>query len=117
VQEASRIFNNYKMFEDVSIGSVRFKSKQVRNAAEVETMTLPIELNENETQTILEVEEMGTQTAPRVFPKGKKEFEETEEQSHQTLSFLQKVGPLMLKEMNKNIHTRAFDGTISLCNG
>ncbi|KAG7386807.1 WD repeat-containing protein 34 [Phytophthora pseudosyringae] len=101
------------MFQDVTLGSARFKAKRTKQAAEVCTQTVEIEVFDCEAQTQNEIVSSSTQTGQTQQPptkgKGKDAAADTQEEDQRRVAeCLQMVGGLMLREMAKN-------GTTSSC--
>ncbi|POM75684.1 WD-40 domain containing hypothetical protein, partial [Phytophthora palmivora] len=101
------------MFQDVTLGSVRFEAKQTKQVIEVYAQTVDIELFDGEAQTENEMTSSSAQTGQSQQPptrgKGKDATSDTrEEDQRRVAECLQNVGGLMLREMSKN-------GTTSSC--
>ncbi|KAE9094971.1 hypothetical protein PF010_g16890 [Phytophthora fragariae] len=98
------------MFQDVALGSARFKAKRAKQVADSYAQTLEIEMFDDEAQTDDATASVSTQTgqtqqAP-TKGKGKDVASDTlEEDQRQVSECLQNVGSLMLQEMAKNGHT------------
>lgn len=101
------------MFRDVSLGSVRFKSKSTKQVATASTLTLPIETCESDAQTDGGSADASTQTDAKAAtastgkPSGK-DAAESEEQRQRALEMLQRVGALMLREVGETGKTSSF---------
>ncbi|KAG6615377.1 WD-40 domain-containing protein [Phytophthora cinnamomi] len=104
------------MFQDVSLGSARFKVKRTKQVAEVYAQTVEIEMFDEEAQTDEATASVATQTGQaQQVPtkcKGKDAASNTQEEDQRRVSeCLQNVGGLMLREMAKNGHTSScFSG-------
>ncbi|DBA05363.1 TPA: hypothetical protein N0F65_007525 [Lagenidium giganteum] len=98
------------MFQDVCIGSLRFKSKETKTMTPVMTMTSAITTQDNEAQTTGGLAEISTQTDPKVTPasKGKDAAPESEEEFQRAVAFLNRVGPMVLGEMVKSSQTSSY---------
>ncbi|KAJ8575413.1 hypothetical protein ON010_g3795 [Phytophthora cinnamomi] len=95
------------MFQDVSLGSARFKVKRTKQVAEVYAQTVEIEMFDEEAQTDEATASVATQTGQaQQVPtkcKGKDAASNTQEEDQRRVSeCLQNVGGLMLREMAKN---------------
>ncbi|OWZ06326.1 WD repeat-containing hypothatical protein, partial [Phytophthora megakarya] len=104
------------MFQDVTLGSVRFKAKQTKQVVEVNAQTVEIEILDGEAQTENEMASSSTQTGQTQQPptrgKAKEATTDTQEQQQRVTECLQNVGGLMLREMAKNGATSScFSGT------
>ncbi|RLN49157.1 hypothetical protein BBJ28_00020882, partial [Nothophytophthora sp. Chile5] len=99
------------MFQDVTLGSARFKAKRGKQTADACAQTTPIATGEAEVQTEVPFSDGGTQTEPQVAGKGgKKDSTESEEQQQPVLAFLQRVSGVMLREMATNAQTSCCYG-------
>ncbi|TMW65539.1 hypothetical protein Poli38472_008181 [Pythium oligandrum] len=102
------------MFQDVAIGTARFKSKQLKQTRDAGTVTTAVAVSEGETQTDGGWTEASTQTEAKsstASSTGKNPNPaETEEERSKTVAFLQRIGPLMLAEMSKNAKNSAYFG-------
>ncbi|KAL4156995.1 hypothetical protein PRNP1_006021 [Phytophthora ramorum] len=103
------------MFQDVTLGCARFKSKRTKQTAEVCAQTVEIEMFEDEAQTDDATASSSTQTGqaqPPTKGKGKDAASDKQEEDQRRVSeCLQGVGALMLREMAKNGHTSScFSG-------
>lgn len=99
------------MFRDVSLGSVRFKSKSSTQVATAATLTLPIETREGDAQTDGGSADAATQTDAKAATGGKasaKDAAEGDEQRQRALDMLARVGPLMLREVRETGTTCGF---------
>lgn len=105
------------MFQDVTLGSARFKAKRTKQVAEVFSQTVEIEMFDEEAQTDDATASASTQTGQEkqapARGKGKDAASDTQEEDQRRVSeCLQNVGGLMLREMAKNGHTSScFSGT------
>jgi hypothetical protein len=95
------------MFQDVTLGSARFKNKRTKQTAEVCAQTVEIDMFDEEAQTEDSKATSSTQTGQAQQPpargKGKDAASELkEDEQQQVAKFLQSVGGLMLSEMAKN---------------
>lgn len=101
------------MFQDVNLGSVRFKSKQTHVTASVATTTDPIETRESEAQTLGGAVDAGTQTEAQPATSGKagaKGAAVNEEPNEAVLECLARIGPTMLREMAQSRKTAGSYG-------
>ncbi|EGZ19396.1 WD-40 domain-containing protein [Phytophthora sojae] len=104
------------MFQDVTLGSARFKAKRTKQVAEVFSQTVEIEMFDEEAQTDDATASASTQTGQEkqapARGKGKDAASDTQEEDQRRVSeCLQNVGGLMLREMAKNGHTSScFSG-------
>ncbi|GMF13242.1 unnamed protein product [Phytophthora lilii] len=104
------------MFQDVTLGSARFKAKRTKQTAEVWAQTVEIEMFDDEAQTDSSTTENSTQTGQAqqtpARGKGKNAASDTQEEDQQRVSeCLQSVGGLMLREMAKNsLMSSCFSG-------
>lgn len=103
------------MFQDVTLGSARFKAKRTKQIAEVCAQTVEIEIFDAEAQTDDATTSSSTQTGQAQQPpargKGKDAASDTQEEDQRRVSeCLQNVGGLMLREMAKNGHTSTCFG-------
>lgn len=103
------------MFQDVSLGSVRFKTKQTHVTASVATTTDAIETRESEAQTLGGSVDAGTQTEAQAATGGKAGAKGTaanavEEPNEAVLECLARIGPAMLREMARSRKTAGSYG-------
>lgn len=99
------------MFQDVSLGSMRFKSKQTHVTASVATTTDAIETRESETQTLGGVVDAGTQTEAQTATSGKTGLKgAADEPNEAVLECLARLGPTMLREMAQSRKTAGSYG-------
>ncbi|KAG7397626.1 WD repeat-containing protein 34 [Phytophthora boehmeriae] len=104
------------MFQDVALGSARFKPKSTKQTAEVCAQTLPIETTEDEAQTEDATTSSATQTGPAQQPAAKPKASKDaaadaqDEDQQRGLHCLQRVGGLVLREMAKNGQTSSCFG-------
>ncbi|KAG2521524.1 hypothetical protein JM16_003552 [Phytophthora kernoviae] len=104
------------MFQDVTLGSARFKPKRTKQTAEVCAQTVPIETIEDEAQTENSTASSSTQTGQAQHPAAKAKASKDgasdtqDEDQKQVLRCLQRVGGLMLREMAKNGQTSSCFG-------
>lgn len=106
-----------KMFQDVALGSVGFRSKCTKKTADAMTSTDAITCAESTTDPLYSFVDGATQTDPKATTTSKskgKNDAESDEATTQTLEFLQRVGPRMLREMAKNAATSTYFGGMAV---
>ncbi|KAL7997827.1 putative WD40/YVTN repeat-like-containing domain superfamily, WD40-repeat-containing [Plasmopara halstedii] len=100
------------MFQDVTLGSASFKSKQTKQDVAVYSQTDEIETFECEVQTVNDIVSSSTQTSQAQMSKGKSKNGTSDiindHQGH-VAQCIQSVGELMLRELGKNNAT-CFNG-------
>ncbi|KAJ0398490.1 hypothetical protein P43SY_006648 [Pythium insidiosum] len=103
------------MFQDVVIGCARFKSKPIAQCVDAATSTSAIPTSESETQTDGGWADSGTQTEPKASSTSTSSSSRkdasaapSEEELAKVRASLDRLGPIMLREMAESARTSAY---------
>ncbi|KAG1700991.1 hypothetical protein DVH05_011236 [Phytophthora capsici] len=106
------------MFQDVTLGSARFKAKRTKQTGEINVQTLEIDMFDCEAQTDASTASSSTQTGQAQPTTGRSKSKESatdtqEVDERRGLECLANVGGLMLREMAKNgASSSCFSGAV-----